>query len=154
MTHPRPLVNIERAAQEHRLVIKSMLDEYLSELGAATAYPYLDLYWQETARFPYLIRVGSEVAGFALVRKNERDRFEIAEFCVIAGFRRMGTGSAAAAAIFSAHPGQWEVQGFPGNAAAAAFWEHVITARAGSVRRTVENGVWVFEVPPVALLLG
>jgi ribosomal protein S18 acetylase RimI-like enzyme len=89
-------------------------------------------------------------AGFALVRKNERDRFEIAEFCVLAAFRRMGAGSAAAAAIFSAHPGEWEVQGFPGNAAAAAFWKRAITACAGDARRTVENGVWGFEVTAVA----
>jgi GNAT superfamily N-acetyltransferase len=125
MNHPRPSITIEYVAKEDRLVIKSMLDEYLSELGDATAYPYLDLYWQESTRFPYLIRVGSEVAGFALVRKNERDRFEIAEFCVLASFRRRGTGSAAAAAI---------------------FWERVITACAGDGCQTVENGVWVFEI--------
>jgi predicted acetyltransferase len=146
MNHPRPSITIEYVAKEDRLVIKSMLDEYLSELGDATAYPYLDLYWQESTRFPYLIRVGSEVAGFALVRKNERDRFEIAEFCVLASFRRRGTGSAAAAAIFSAYSGEWEVRSFPGNAAAAAFWERVITACAGDGCQTVENGVWVFEI--------
>jgi predicted acetyltransferase len=146
MTDSCPSITIERAAQEHRLAIKSMLHEYLCELGASTDYPYLDLYWQENARFPYLIRVGSEVAGFAFVRKNERDRFEVAEFCITAHFRRMGVGSAAAAAIFSAHQGEWEVRGFPGNAVAVAFWESAITARAGDAHQADENGVWRFEV--------
>jgi predicted acetyltransferase len=147
-------VSATPAAEMHRASVQAMLHGYLLELGVCVEYPYLDLYWRESGRFPYLIRVDSQVAGFALVRKNERDCFEIAEFCVLAAFRRMGAGSAAAAAIFSAHPGEWEVQGFPGNAAAAAFWRHAITACAGDARRTVENGVWGFEVTAVSLLIG
>jgi predicted acetyltransferase len=121
-----------------------MLHAYLSELGASTDYPYLDLYWRENARLPYLIRVGSELAGFALVRKNERDRFEIAEFCVLPAFRGIGAGSTAATVIFSTHPGDWVVRSFPGNAAAAAFWDHAI-AGAGNVRRSIEDGATVFH---------
>jgi predicted acetyltransferase len=138
-------ITIESAAQEHRLAIKSMLHAYLSELGASTDYPYFDLYWQDKTRFPYLIRLGPELAGFALVRMNERARFEIAEFCVFAGFRRSGAGSAAAAAIFLTHPGEWEVRGFPGNHIAAAFWDHAITAGAGNVCQSIEDGVPVFH---------
>jgi putative acetyltransferase len=141
----KPLITIEPAAEMHRTSVQTMLHDYLFELGASVVYPYLELYWREDGRFPYLIRIDSETAGFALVRKNEGDFFEVAEFCVLAHFRHMGVGSAAAAAIFSAHPGKWEVRSFPGNAAAAAFWEHTITACAGDARNTIENDVPVYR---------
>jgi putative acetyltransferase len=138
-------VAVELAAKKHRGSVQVMLDAYLRELGVSVEYPYLDLYWGESARFAYLVRIGSTIAGFAFVRKNERDRFEMAEFFIFAAFRRIGAGSAAAAAIFSAHPGEWELQGFPGNAAAAAFWEHAITECTGSVLRSTEDGRPVFR---------
>lgn len=31
-------------------------------------YTYLDVYWSEPGRTPYLIHVNSELAGFALIR--------------------------------------------------------------------------------------
>ena len=33
------------------------------------AYPYLDLYWSEPGRLPFLIRTGGHIAGFVLVNQ-------------------------------------------------------------------------------------
>jgi putative acetyltransferase len=145
MGQRKPLITIEPASEMHRASVQTMLHEYLLELGASAEYPYLERYWREDGRFPYLIRINSEIAGFALVRKKEGSVFEVAEFCVLAHFRHTGAGRAAATAIFSAHPGEWEVRGFPGNAAAAAFWRHTVTQCANDARQTVEDGVPVYR---------
>lgn len=36
-------------------------------------YPYLDAYWSEPGRFPYLIRADGELAGLALVSRIDAD---------------------------------------------------------------------------------
>jgi hypothetical protein len=33
--------------------LKTLFNDYLSELNESLDYPYLDLYWTEDARFPY-----------------------------------------------------------------------------------------------------
>ncbi len=138
------MITIEPAAQAHRAAVKTMLHDYLHELGATTEYPYLDLYWSEDGRFPYLIRNGSDIAGFALVRMNERGVFEMAEFGVRALYRRVGAGRAATAAVLAMHPGEWEIRSFPGNGVSARFWERVTAQYAPTVHQSLDGSTAVF----------
>ena len=78
-------------------------------------YPYLAAYWQERERFPFLIRVETALAGFALVRQGSLlsgapDVMDMAEFFVLRRWRRRGIGRTAAHALFQHFPGRWEVR--------------------------------------------
>src|SRR5262249_43623401 len=59
-------------------------------------YRHLDHYWTEPDRHPYLIEVGTQLAGVVLVRSGTPH--SMAEFLVLPKYRRSGVGGAAARA--------------------------------------------------------
>lgn len=88
-------------------------------------YRFLDLYWSETERTPYLIWVDDELAGFALLR-TEDHVLQVAEFLVLPRFRHGGVGTMAARELFGRHQGVWRVDQFEENVSATAFWRKAI----------------------------
>lgn len=97
-------------------------------------YPKLPLYWTEPARrFPFLIRCGAEIAGFALVTRGspvvaDPDVFDVAEFFVLRAWRGRGVGREAAFRLWRERPGRWTVRVATGNTAGLAFWTRAIAA--------------------------
>lgn len=92
-------------------------------------YPYLDYYWTEAGRYPFLVRCDGKIAGFALVRTLEFDAdplYQLAEFFILRRYRRRGVGREAARAVFDRFRGRWEVDQVAENVAATAFWRRVI----------------------------
>jgi predicted acetyltransferase len=94
-------------------------------------YEHLHLYWEEPGRHPYIIRADGRLAGFALVRKgsaisNDADVWDMAEFFVARGFRRLGIGMVVAQDIWVKFPGKWEVRVIDRNRKAGAFWRRAI----------------------------
>ena len=92
-------------------------------------YPWLHHYWRDPARFPFLIRVDGELAGFALVHSGDhegRQVHHLAEFFVLRKFRRMGVGESAARQLFDRMPGSWSVAQMDRNVVAQRFWRKVI----------------------------
>jgi predicted acetyltransferase len=87
-------------------------------------YPYLDHYWTEPGRHPFLVQVEGTWAGFALVR--EIPPFDMAEFFVMRKYRRSGLGREVALEIFRRFPGRWQVRELRSNPGAIAFWRTVI----------------------------
>jgi predicted acetyltransferase len=87
-------------------------------------YPYLDAYWQEDERFPYLLYSGNDLAGFALVRKVE-GHWEMAEFYVKSDFRRHGLGRTCAAALLTSHPGAWRIEFNRHNLPSRNLWKNL-----------------------------
>lgn len=107
-------------------------------------YPYLDDYWVEAVRHPYIVRLDGLVAGFALVRSG--DPHQMAEFFILPKYRRAGVATDAARQLFEAFPGQWEVRQMVGNVAATAFWRKAIPYV--FVEMDSEDGITQrFEVP-------
>ena len=98
--------------------------------------PYLDLYWREEGREPYLFRVDGVPAGFALVNRYFRldtpGDWAMAEFFVHRRFWRRKVGQNAAHRIFADHPGRWELQAMRANLKAQAFWRSTIERFPGS----------------------
>jgi predicted acetyltransferase len=122
-------------------------------------YEYLDYYWTEPGRYPYLVRVDGKLAGFALVNRysllGRKDTRTVAEFFIMRKYRRRGVGALVAGRLFGLFPGKWEVAQVPENQAAQAFWRKVI----GSLTKgrfeeiQVDNQRWhgpvqFFEFPP------
>jgi predicted acetyltransferase len=137
-------VTLELARPEQRQTLANLFQLYtydfseqwaglergeLSEAGLFPDYPYLDAYWSEPDRTPYLIRAGGHIAGFVLINAWSHSGLPldhaVAEFFVVRKHRRGGVGRAAAAAAMRPRPGQWELAVARRNTAALPFWQAV-----------------------------
>ncbi|SPA02132.1 conserved hypothetical protein [Cupriavidus taiwanensis] len=139
MNKPRLALSVDHATIEQAELLGTLLHDCLIELGASTEYSYLPLYWEEAGRKPYLFFMEGRVAGFALIREVGGSVREMAEFWVAPAYRRAGIGRAAALELFRAHPGEWVVSSYPGNAAAEMFWREVIPEK-GRSENAEDNG--------------
>lgn len=132
------------ARVEDKSVITNLLQLYLydfSELAGWAInehglfnYPYLDHYWTEPDRHPFLVRADGELAGLALVCSLASDGEHVnhlAEFFILRKLRRIGVGEAAARQLFDRFPGTWSVAQRNWNVAAQHFWRRVIDRYTG-----------------------
>jgi predicted acetyltransferase len=126
---------IKSASVEEKKTIFTLLQAYLDELShlpdekieckdenGIYHYPYLDSYWRESERYPYLLMSDRKLAGFAFVRQ-EGDHWEMAEFYVLPEFRRRGLASACVRDILRKHPGEWRIDFNKYNQAGRTLWE-------------------------------
>lgn len=89
----------------------------------------LSRYWNEPNRYPFLILVDNEIAGFALINKigsSEDVDWNMGEFFILAKFQSKGIGRRAATQVFDQFHGTWEVMQIPENKGAIDFWQKVV----------------------------
>jgi predicted acetyltransferase len=94
-------------------------------------YAYLDYYWVEPDRHPFIVRVKGRLAGFALVNQFTYlpgSQYSIAEFFILRKYRRQGIGKRVAMQILNQFCGRWEIHQTIANIGAQKFWRHVIAA--------------------------
>jgi predicted acetyltransferase len=99
-------------------------------------YPSLPLYWTDPNRYPFLVRIEGQLAGFVLV-KREASIWDMAEFFVIRGYRRRGIGTTIAHDIWRRCPGLWEVRVMELNQSALQFWQRAISVFMGKAIRPI-----------------
>ena len=120
----------------------------VGEDGLFDAYPYLDSYWVEPGRRPYLIRADGHIAGFVLINGFSHSGlpvdFAVAEFFVMRKHRRGGVGRAAARAAIAPRAGQWELAVARRNTAALPFWRAVAAELATGPPDEIDrdNALW------------
>jgi len=133
-------VELRPARLEDKVVLQRLMELYLYDFseyegadvdaGGLYGYGYLDQYWVESTRYPFLIRVDGRWAGFALVRDYADSDGTLvhgmAEFFVMRKYRRAGIGRAVACRLFDAFPGSWHVGQVVENVPAQRFWRRVI----------------------------
>lgn len=100
----------------------SMLDNGLFVLNK-----YVDLYWVEEDRHPYILKCDGKLAGFVLERFNEEGMNEISEFFVLNKYRKSGAGTYMANKMFELYKGRWEIRTLLKNEGAQTFWRKVIS---------------------------
>lgn len=135
-------MRLVKALATEKPLFEKFLDQYLGELSAhreiavgamdSASYPYLDLYWQEEGRLPFLIYKAEDLVGFSLIRdtkSTQTPNSQIAEFFIVPEQRGKGIGQEAVFAIFEMFPGGWEVQVHNKNEIALSFWEKCIKAK-------------------------
>lgn len=112
-------------------------------------YPYLDHYWVEPERSPFLVRVDGKLAGFVLVARynyltGNKDCWVMAEFLILRKYRRQGIGEHVARQIFDQFPGPWQVSQTNENPVAIAFWRKVINryTQGGFQEHLLNNQIW------------
>jgi predicted acetyltransferase len=92
-------------------------------------YWYLDHYWVEKGRHPFIVCVDGKLAGFVLVNQHTHipgNEHSIAEFLILRKYRRRGIGKRVAFHIFDLFPGNWEVGQTESNTVAQQFWRSVV----------------------------
>jgi predicted acetyltransferase len=138
---PAQQTSMTPATEDERTVLENLVQLYVydwSELlhfeiganGRFDDFP-LDAYWLDDWRHPFLLRVGDDLAGFALIEErskvtDNRGVFDMTEFFVLRRFRRRGVGLAAAFAAFDRFKGPWEIRQREENPAATTFWRRAI----------------------------
>jgi [ribosomal protein S5]-alanine N-acetyltransferase len=95
-------------------------------------YECIDLkkYWLSDNTWPYLIRIGSELAGFAIIDKKGSEPqvdFNMAQFFILRKFKGKGVGKFVAYHCFNHFKGKWEIMVMPENKGAYDFWKKIIT---------------------------
>jgi predicted acetyltransferase len=140
--NPSEEVVLELATQAGAALLSNLLQLYIHdmseifavEIGAEGRFSYdkLPLYWSGDERhFPFLIRSGVRIAGFALVTRgspvtDNPEDLDLAEFFVLRRLRRSGVGRRAAVLLWDHVPGHWIVRVSEGNRGGLLFWEAVI----------------------------
>jgi predicted acetyltransferase len=147
-------VTIQAASAEEQPVLDNLLQLYLHDFSefepvdiqadARYTYPYLEFYWQDLDRYPFLIHYKDKLAGFALVRvvpdpASEQSLTSLAEFFVLRRLRKLGIGREAAYKLWDRFPGNWIVEVLESNKTGHAFWMKVISDYTDNVFGKTDN---------------
>jgi predicted acetyltransferase len=150
-------VVLEAAAPRDAPLLANLLELYAHDLSdvfnlelgpdGRFGYDKLPLYWSEpTRRFPFLIRAGTQIAGFALTTRgspasDDPDVFDVAEFFIVRRHRRAGVGRRAAFLLWDQLVGRWIVRVSEGNQRGCCFWESAISEYTGGTAvQTIRPG--------------
>ena len=132
-------VAITPATDDKKPLIANLIQLYLYDMTESMPYPvgpdgrfaydFFNRFW----RFPYLIHVDQEIAGFAFVidecpLTGRTPCWFMAEFFVLRAYRRRGVGQGALAAMLQRHPGEWHIGVPQANRPARQFWSKALTA--------------------------
>jgi predicted acetyltransferase len=134
-------VEVIPALPEQEPVLANLLELYAHDFSefidlklnadGRFGYERLSLYWKEPNRHPFLIMVNGELAGFVFVHRGSQisgaeDIWDVAEFFILRGYRRLGVGMKVAHEIWKKFPGKWEVRVINRNQRAKEFWGQAI----------------------------
>jgi predicted acetyltransferase len=134
-------VAVVPALPEQEPVLSNLLELYAHDFSEFTGlrlgadgrfgYEHLPLYWKEPDRHPFLITVDGALAGFVLVRKvsqvsGDVETWDVAEFFIARGYRRLRAGTKAAHEVWRRFPGKWEVRVMNRNRSAREFWARAV----------------------------
>jgi predicted acetyltransferase len=134
-------LKIIKAEFAQKELIRRLMELYQHDMSTATGnelnqfglydYPWLDSYWTEDNRHPYIFQIQDKIVGFSLVNKHvifpeNEGAHSVAEFFILKKYRRQGFGQKAACEVIMNFPGKWEVGVLEKNDVGAAFWRPVI----------------------------
>jgi predicted acetyltransferase len=151
-------VQVENASMEQKVVLRNLLEFYKYDFSefdpedvnkhGEYGYKYLDHYWIEPERYPFLLKIDEKYAGFALVRKinhegiNGESYYSMAEFFIMKKYRKSGVGKQTAFYLFDLFPGKWEVKEIEENVQAQKFWRKVISEYTNDNYKEIQRDDW------------
>ena len=150
-------IEVSPASVDDKSLVQRMMELYQYDISefensdldshGCFGYSYLDHYWKEKGRHPFIVRVGGKLAGFVLVNRHtylSGNEWSIAEFFIMRKYRRRGIGKAVAFHIFDQFRGKWEVQEVEANVPAQRFWRKAIAEYTGGhyLETNLNNELW------------
>lgn len=134
-------ITLSIASLDEKSILRHLLELYSYEFSefdhsdvdnhGLYGYNYLDNYWTEAGRYPFMIRIDNNLAGFVLVRTitepDNNQYFSIAEFFIMKKYRKSGAGRNVAFQIFDRFHGSWQVAEIEENKPSQAFWRKIIS---------------------------
>jgi predicted acetyltransferase len=136
-------VKVVLASSDHQSWIRAKIQYYLDELSKFVSidknfegkydYPYLNHYWREPDRHPFIIYLNNEAVGFLLVREDQDPTdgtsiTEISELYILPEFRQRSVASNAIKKVLTYFPGNWRAAVLPNNEIGCSFWRQLISA--------------------------
>ena len=152
-------VDVFIAPIEKKHIIRHLLELYdhdmseweqtdVNEAGLY-GYKYLDYYWTEEGRYPYLVTADGNYCGFALVKTAfERPGYTIAEFFIMRKYRKRGLARNLLEYVHKCHPGEWIHSAHLNNFVSQAMCRKVFpTLAIGGVKETILKDAveWTFR---------
>ena len=144
------MVDIALADKNNRQTLHNLMQLYLHDFSefddedvderGLFENAYLDLYWLEERRFPFMISSEGKLAGFALISRGAfhlqhnihvEELVNMSEFFVMRKYRRWGVGRTAAHYCFNRIQGNWQVKTPANNLIAVDFWRKIIKEYTG-----------------------
>lgn len=127
-------MNIELKLVDKRdmKLLEELIGKYQKEIlisESVSSYKYLASYWEKSDRYPYFIKLGRDILGFALVNSYSivvEGSKSISEFYIKKEYRKKGIGKKTAIEIFKLFPRKWEIRELRDNISAQNFWRRVI----------------------------
>ncbi len=144
--HSQEPVSLEAIAREQAPILENLFELYCYDFSehlplelkpsGRFEIPLADAWWSEADHFPFFIREGAKLVGFALARRGSRvtgasEVMDVAEFFVLRGVRGRGLGARAAQALFAKFATPWEIRVRPSNGQAQRFWSRVVESWLG-----------------------
>ncbi|HAT9060362.1 TPA: GNAT family N-acetyltransferase [Legionella pneumophila subsp. pneumophila] len=100
-------------------------------------------YFEAPTRKAFLIKVGNELAGFALLNQEgiyPDTSWNMGEFFIVAKFQGKGLGFLVSSELWKMHPGLWEVSVIPENKRGLSFWRKAISSvTAGNYQEEIKT---------------
>ncbi len=153
-------LDIVVALPQEKPIVQRMLELYQYDLSPFThadlnedgkfGYAYLDHYWTEPGRYPFLAKLSGRLVGFALVNTHHylpESEYSMAEFFMMQRYRGQGLGQQFATHVFEQHRGVWEVRQLPGNARATSFWKRLIEDYTVGAYKEITEGYGAWQGP-------
>ncbi len=154
------MTEIQKAKFDQKHLVRRMLELYAYDLSeyedsdlnesGEFGHKYLDQYWTEKDRYPFIVRVDGHPAGFVFVNKfvySDGIDHSIADFFVLKKYRRRGIGREVAIEILGRFPGSWEIRALKKNKRAIPFWNDVLTEFTNGNLDLFEGGVGEWTGP-------
>ena len=130
---------ITRVSLDEKETLRNLLEKYDYEFSQYDGrdvdekgnfgYEWLDYYWIEDGRYAYFIRVDGKIAGFAMscpyAEYRESTDYQVAEFCILPKYRKLGLGKTLAFYLLDSLEGNWEIRYHPKNISSVKFWESI-----------------------------
>nr|WP_054403183.1 GNAT family N-acetyltransferase [Paenibacillus solani] len=151
------MITIETAPYQQKSTLRNLMELYQYDFSefepddvnenGLYEYMFLDHYWTEDGRYPFFIRVNTNLAGFALVRElgttdNDETIYSIAEFFVMKRYRKNGIGQYIAVELFNRFQGIWKVAVLESNKPAQEFWRKIVERYTNNRYQVIREEDW------------
>lgn len=128
--------NIVIIPKKHKDKVREYFDKYLTYLhqfvphiefdeNGRPKYRWWDYFWTEKNRLPFALKIDGHFAGFCLMREENPDTFEIAEFYILPKYQGYGHGTWFAHEIIKIFDTDLKLSTSTNNIKAVEFWSKV-----------------------------